>query len=61
MTPHLPPTCSVYLSGGFAPVERELHESELEVVEGELPSGLAGAFVRTGPNPALQPMGGYHW
>jgi hypothetical protein len=27
----------------------------------KLPEGLSGAFMRTGPNPLLQPLGGYHW
>ena len=26
-----------------------------------LPAGLNGAVLRTGPNPALKPLGGYHW
>eukprot|EP00775_Hariotina_reticulata_P002346 gene2346-2652_t len=27
----------------------------------QLPEGLSGAFMRTGPNPLLKPLGGYHW
>ncbi len=38
-----------------------MHEEELVVVEGKLPAGLDGAFVRNGPNPLLKPVAGYHW
>lgn len=44
----------------YAPVSGEVHEAELEVIEGALPPGLSGAYVRTGPNPALPVEGGYH-
>lgn len=50
-----------YLSGNYAPVDKEVHEQELVVVEGKLPAGLEGAFVRNGPNPLLKPVAGYHW
>ncbi|GAB4824146.1 hypothetical protein N2152v2_011192 [Parachlorella kessleri] len=50
-----------YLGGNFAPVEDERFDGWLEVVEGELPKALNGAFLRNGPNPAVQPNGKYHW
>ena len=28
---------------------------------GEIPPGLAGMFVRNGPNPQFSPIGNYHW
>ena len=45
-----------YLQGNYAPVdeERDLGADELRV-EGTLPRGLQGAFMRDGPNPAFQP------
>jgi carotenoid cleavage dioxygenase len=46
------------LSGVFAPVHHERDEADL-VVEGELPAGLAGAYVRNGPNPLYPPLGSY--
>uniref|UniRef100_A0A7S0WUG4 carotenoid 9,10-dioxygenase n=1 Tax=Chlamydomonas leiostraca TaxID=1034604 RepID=A0A7S0WUG4_9CHLO len=49
-----------YLAGNFGPVRDEIATGELEV-EGTLPADLSGAYVRTGPNPALDPVGGYHW
>lgn len=39
----------------------EVLEQGLEVLEGALPADLAGAYVRTGPNPKLPVEGGYHW
>src|SRR6185295_7480763 len=32
----------------------------LEIV-GELPRDLCGTYFRTGPNPAFEPPGKYHW
>lgn len=32
-----------------------------KVLEGVIPPELSGAFMRVGPNPALPPVGGYHW
>jgi carotenoid cleavage dioxygenase len=49
-----------YLMGHWAPVHTEVLAQDLEVIEGELPADLNGAFVRTGPNPKLTPEGGYH-
>jgi len=48
-----------YLSGNFAPVDDELDVADLPV-EGELPPGLDGIFVRNGPNPRFDPIGRYH-
>ncbi|GLC54223.1 hypothetical protein PLESTB_000836900 [Pleodorina starrii] len=54
------PAGQAYLSGNFGPVHEELLE-EVQVVEGKLPEGLEGCFVRNGPNPFFKPAGGYHW
>ncbi|KAI8470686.1 MAG: carotenoid cleavage dioxygenase [Monoraphidium minutum] len=51
----------VFLEGNFAPVADELFDQELELLEGSIPQELDGAFLRVGPNPALAPVGGYHW
>lgn len=48
-----------WLAGNYAPVDDELDVASL-AVEGELPSGLRGTFVRNGPNPAFPPLGRYH-
>lgn len=49
-----------FLRGGYAPVEAELLVRRLDV-QGRLPAGLHGAFVRNGPNPVHIPRGFYHW
>lgn len=52
------PSTNVHLQGRFAPVHEEIDADDL-VVEGELPAGLEGAYVRNGPNPRLPPLGSY--
>ena len=47
------------LRGNLAPVADEL-DVESCPVSGELPEGLAGSFVRNGPNPMFEPLGSYH-
>ena len=47
-----------YLQGVHAPVTDEL---DLELaIDGELPRGLRGRYLRNGPNPAFEPKGRYH-
>ncbi|HQY86702.1 MAG: carotenoid oxygenase family protein [Ilumatobacteraceae bacterium] len=48
-----------FLQGLMAPVFDERDDRDLEVV-GEIPAGLRGMFVRTGPNPQFAPLGAYH-
>ncbi|MGN6694366.1 MAG: carotenoid oxygenase family protein [Aquihabitans sp.] len=47
-----------YLSGVFAPTNEEHDDRDL-AVEGELPAGLAGAYLRNGPNVLFPPLGSY--
>jgi len=47
------------LEGGYAPIECEVTAQNLEVI-GEIPTDIAGAYVRNGPNPRYQPRGRYH-
>lgn len=47
-----------FLSGNFVPVEREI--DAICEVEGRIPTGLRGSFVRNGPNPMFEPLGKYH-
>src|SRR5882672_12744777 len=49
-----------YLSGNFAPVERESTLLEL-TVSGELPKNLNGILLRNGPNPAGVVSDKHHW
>jgi carotenoid cleavage dioxygenase len=49
-----------FLRGNFAPWREEGFVDGLEVI-GEIPRDLNGTFFRTGPNPAFEPEGRYHW
>lgn len=53
------PTGQPDLQGNLMPVRRELDLTRCEV-EGTLPAGLRGTFIRNGPNPAFPPIGRYH-
>src|SRR4029079_18737308 len=48
------------LDGNYAPVREETEAENLRVI-GELPKGMDGMYVRTGPNPQFDPRGQYHW
>jgi carotenoid cleavage dioxygenase-like enzyme len=52
------PTTHPYLSGRFAPISDEIEASDLDV-EGTLPEGLVGAYLRNGPNEMFPPLGSY--
>ena len=54
------PAQSPYLEANYAPVQREVAAS-LEVLEGAVPPGLHGTYVRNASNPRLTPVGRYHW
>ena len=47
-----------FLVGAFRPVFDERDDTDL-AVEGEIPPGLRGVFMRNGPNPQFQPDGHY--
>jgi len=49
-----------YLSGNYAPVDREISARDLPVV-GEIPKDLVGVFARNGSNPRFRQKGRYHW
>lgn len=51
---------SPYLSGNYAPVDREITARDLRV-QGEIPRDLAGVFVRNGSNPRFAQKGRHHW
>jgi carotenoid cleavage dioxygenase-like enzyme len=52
------PSTIPQLSGRFEPVGTEIEADALSV-EGRLPSDLAGAYFRNGPNPKFTPLGSY--
>jgi carotenoid cleavage dioxygenase len=47
-----------FLSGRFAPIHDEIDVAHL-VVDGAIPTDLAGAYMRNGPNPKFTPLGSY--
>lgn len=50
-----------YLSGPFAPTFEELTLTDADFqVEGQIPAGLNGVYLRNGPNPRFAPVGRYH-
>ena len=48
------------MKGILAPIDTEVFQEKLEVVEGAVPPELSGVLVRTGPNDQHKPWGGYH-
>lgn len=51
-----------FLSGNYAPVDKELFQVEVEAVEGQIPRSIWGAFCRNGPNPKREWMTKrFHW
>jgi len=50
-----------YLEGDFAPIADESHFPSLRLLAGEAPQGMAGAYVRNGPNPRFASLGAHHW
>jgi carotenoid cleavage dioxygenase-like enzyme len=49
-----------FLQGNFAPIRSEDDFPALQVL-GEIPGDLNGTYYRNGPDPALEPLGRYHW
>ena len=56
------PTTNRYLQGNYGPVTEEVTAFDLPVI-GELPTELAGRYLRNGPNPAAPPANPaeHHW
>ena len=50
-----------YLHGIYTPTIHETTAHHHQVVEGEIPAGLYGAYLRNGPNPVHAPKNHYHW
>ncbi|CAI5964231.1 unnamed protein product [Closterium sp. NIES-64] len=54
------PPSTTYLTGVFAPVDKEIGPVADLPVTGQLPECLNGEFVRNGPNPKFAPTFSYH-
>ncbi len=52
------PASNPYLSGRFAPIQKEVETQDLRV-EGAIPTDITGAFIRNGANPQFTPLGSY--
>lgn len=50
-----------YLHGPYTPVTSEITAVDLQVLAGEVPKDMYGAYMRQGPNPVFKPRGAYHW
>ena len=53
-------TDNPYLNGNFAPIEKEVTATDLQVT-GELPAELNGRYLRAGPNPLNPETSSHHW
>lgn len=49
-----------YLHGVYSPTIVETESAELEIISGEIPADLYGAYLRNGPNPVFKPNYNYH-
>ncbi len=49
-----------YLHGVYSPTTVETEAENLEVVSGEIPKDLYGAYLRNGPNPVFKPRFNHH-
>jgi carotenoid cleavage dioxygenase len=50
-----------YLHGAFAPTHREYAAEKLELIAGEIPRDLYGAYVLNGPSQRFTPVNKYHY
>ena len=50
---------NAHLQGIFAPVATEVDAAAVRVVQGKVPTDLAGLYLRNGPNPRFPPIGSY--
>ena len=56
----LQPSNHPYLNGAWTPLLEEVDATDLEVLEGAIPTDIDGLYVRNTENPVHQPLGRYH-
>ena len=56
----LQPSNHPYLNGAWTPQHEELTATDLEVIEGMIPSDIDGIYLRNTENQLHQPLGRYH-
>ena len=59
VTPGVDPSAVRTLQGIFAPTAAEHDSPVVEVIQGEVPRDLHGAYLRNGPNRRFTPIGSY--
>ena len=56
----LQPSNHPYLNGAWTPLHEEVTASELEVIEGAIPTDIDGVYLRNTENQLHQPLGRHH-
>jgi len=56
----LQPSNHPYLNGAWTPQHEEVDATDLDVIEGVIPTDIDGLYVRNTENPVQQPLGRYH-
>lgn len=56
----LEPSNHPYLNGAWTPLHEEVDVDDLEVIEGQIPTDIAGIYVRNTENQIHQPLGRHH-
>jgi carotenoid cleavage dioxygenase-like enzyme len=56
----LQPSNHPYLNGAWTPQHEEVTATELEVIEGSIPTDIDGVYLRNTENQLHQPLGRYH-
>jgi carotenoid cleavage dioxygenase len=59
VTPSFDPVAVRMLNGIFAATAEEHDVPVVDVIQGEVPRDLSGAYLRNGPNPRFTPIGSY--
>ncbi len=57
---NLTPSDHPYLSGAWTPQHEEVNATELEVIEGQIPTDIDGIYLRNTENPVHTPLGRHH-
>ena len=56
----LKPSNHPYLNGAWTPLHEEVDATDLDVIEGAIPSDIDGVYLRNTENQIHQPLGRYH-
>ena len=49
-----------YLNGPWTPLHAEFNATDLDVIEGAIPTDIDGVYLRNSQNQVQQPLGFYH-